>query len=227
VGSRFGTRVGIASALLIASSPPFLIQLAEPSPDLPAAAAWTIAVAYVTGGKPRHAVSSGVAAAIAILFVPGLFRLAAVIALFILFRPERTRAQRTRAAMTYIAAAAATYVLGAVLFAAGNLQPASANYLEREFEGLFGWLAGADLVLVALALLAPVVLPGAVTVLLLGMCVVTAVIYLPSVSLAHWSSVRGLLPALPLAFVLGTAVVDAAWRRWILPRRKALEMVRR
>ena len=51
-GSRFGARVGVASAGLAACSPVFLYQLVQPMSDVPAAACWMLAVAAVTGNAP-------------------------------------------------------------------------------------------------------------------------------------------------------------------------------
>jgi hypothetical protein len=217
----------MASALLTAASPLFLLQLVQPSAELPAAAAWTIAVACVTSARPRHVMWSGVAAAMAVLFVPPLFRMAAVIALFILFRPERTRSQRTQAALAYIGAAVAGYGAGAVVLAvfSGDYTAfqASTKGLESDFDGLLRWLTATDLAIAGLALLAPVILPGALSVLLLVLCAVNVIVYLPNLSVEPWSSLKGLLPGLPLVFVLGAAVIDAAWRRWISPGRKVLQ----
>jgi hypothetical protein len=102
-GSRFGARIGLASALLTAASPAFLYQAVQPMSDVPAAAMWMVAVACVTGAKPRHLVTAGLATSAAILIRPNLLPLGIVIGLFLLFRPERQWSQRMRDAAMYAA----------------------------------------------------------------------------------------------------------------------------
>src|SRR5207237_8404761 len=48
LGARFGARVGLASALLVACSPAFLFQLMQPMSDVPATALWLLALAFAT-----------------------------------------------------------------------------------------------------------------------------------------------------------------------------------
>ena len=48
VGTRFGPHIGLASACMAACSPVFLYQLMQPMSDVPAAALWMAAVAFVT-----------------------------------------------------------------------------------------------------------------------------------------------------------------------------------
>ena len=48
-GSRYGSRIGVAAAVLTAASPAFLYQVMQPMTDVPAAALWMLAVAAATG----------------------------------------------------------------------------------------------------------------------------------------------------------------------------------
>ena len=173
-----------------------------------------VAVAYATDVKPRHAVWSGLATALAVVVMPQLFRLAAAIALFILFRPERTRAQARKAMLSYAVAAVAGYGLAFAL-ADGAAFQGSVDFLERDFGLYVRWLMWLNVAIAGLAALSPVLLPGALTMLFLGLFVVNVVLSLPSVSVQEWTSLTELLPTLPLLVVLGVASIDAVWRRWI------------
>jgi hypothetical protein len=70
---------------------------------------------------------------------------------------------------------------------------------------------------VALALLAPWLLPGGLTALFLAMCAVNLVLYVPYVVFDDWSYLRFLLPTIPLVLILVVAVLDAALRRLRVP----------
>ena len=52
--------------------------------------------------------------------------------------------------------------------------------------------------------------------------VINVALYLPFLRVEHWTSFRTMLPTLPLLFVLGAAVTDTIWWRWISPRRHRL-----
>lgn len=240
VGARFGTRVGLAAALLTASSPVFLYQVVQPMSDVPAAALWTTAAAAALGTGRRHALWSGVAASGAILMRPNLVPIGFVIGLYHAVRPERSWHHRLRATLTYAAAAAPGCVAVAALQTTFYGSPFASGY--GSFEALFaadhvwpnlqryaGWLLDAHTPAVALALLAPVMLPGAVGGLLLGMFAVNLALYLPYIEFEHWSFLRFLLPTLPLVFVLLAGVVDAAAARlaWAMEQRRSTAPARR
>src|SRR5688572_9957497 len=70
VGSRYGARIGMAAALLTASSPVFLYQVVQPMSDVPAAALWMLAVACATGTRPRSVLWSGLLTSAAFLVRP-------------------------------------------------------------------------------------------------------------------------------------------------------------
>ena len=78
--------VGLAAAWLVAASPTQLFMLMAPMSDVPAAAAWATSVACALGRTPFSAVAAGTAAAIAILIRPNLAPLAAVIAIWMVWR---------------------------------------------------------------------------------------------------------------------------------------------
>lgn len=223
-GSRFGSRVGLASAVLVACSPPFLYQLMQPMSDVPAAALWIVAVAAATGTKPRAPVVAGLATAAAILMRPNLVPMALPIGLFILLRPERSWHERLQGAARYAAAAApgaiaiafiqrefygsalrSGYGSLAVFFSADHVAPNIARYVS--------WMSQAHTAAWLLALAAPFLLPGPLTVLLISLFLVNVASYLPFAVFEDWSYLRYLLPTIPLMLILTVAVVDAVCRR--------------
>src|SRR5262249_5897406 len=72
--------VGLAAAWIVATSPTLLFMAIAPMSDVPAAAAWAVAIACVLGETRVSAIAGGVAAAIAIMIRPNLAPLAAVLA---------------------------------------------------------------------------------------------------------------------------------------------------
>jgi hypothetical protein len=197
--------------------------------DVPAAALWLVAIAAAIGTRPRHAAVAGAASSAAILVRPNLVPLGFVIGLFLLLRPERTWRARLRAAATYAAwsvpgclAVAAIqqqfygsplssgYGSLATLFAVDHVAPNAARYAS--------WLWQALTPAVALAALAPLLLPGPLVALLTALFAVNAALYLPYVVFDDWGYTRFLLPTIPLLLIMVAAVADAMWRRLRLPR---------
>ena len=220
VGARFAPRVGVAAAALIAASPVFLYQVVQPMSDVPAAALWVLAVACASGTARRHALTAGLATSAAVLMRPNLVPLGMVIGLFLALRPERSWPQRWRSAAVYAAWSApgclavaliqqsfygspfaSGYASYSVLFSAAHVAPNAARYA--------GWLWTSHAPAIVLALLAPVLLPGAFTTLLLGLFAANVALYLPYVVFGDWSYLRFLLPTIPLILVLAAAVLDA------------------
>ena len=92
VGLRLGaSRAGLAGAWLTATSPAFLYTLVLPWSDVPAAAAWTIALYCLLGTTLWTAVAAGVAAGIAILIRPNLVWAAGILGLWFAVRLWRDR----------------------------------------------------------------------------------------------------------------------------------------
>jgi hypothetical protein len=230
-GSRFGARIGLVSAVLVAASPIVLYQAVQPMSDVPAAALWMAAVAAATATGRWHAAWSGLAAAAAILVRPNLLPLGVAIGLYLLFRPERTWRQRVAGGGQYAACAAvgcagvalvqqmffgsafdSGYGSLDTLFSADNLAANARLYVERLWQ--------AHTPAIFLAALAPFLLPGALAVLFLAMAVANLAVYLPYLPFPEWSYLRFLLPTLPLLLILLAAAVDAvAARAWLRLRR--------
>jgi hypothetical protein len=97
---------GLAAAWIVATSPTLLFMVIAPMSDVPAAAAWAVAIACALGQTRRSAIAGGVAAAIAIMIRPNLVPLAAVLAIWIWWRdrddgdPKRVALHPLRTART-------------------------------------------------------------------------------------------------------------------------------
>jgi hypothetical protein len=224
VGGRFGARIGVAAAALVAGSPIFLYQLVQPMSDVPAAALWMLAVACATGTTRRHSTAAGLAASAAIVVRPNLLPLGVVIGLFLLCRSERSWRVRMRSAAEYAACCvpgclavvaiqqalhgspfASGYGPADELFALANVAPNATRYPR--------WLFETQTPLIAIAALAPAVLPGALTWLFASLVIVNLGIYLPYKVFDDWSFLRFLLPTVPLLLILLVAVLDSVCRR--------------
>ena len=226
VGSRFGARVGLLSSVLVATSPIVLYQAIQPMSDVPAAALWMVAVACATGTSRRSSLWSGLATSAAILVRPNLVPLGITIGLFLLLRAERTWLHRLRSAAVYALASAPGCIIVAFTqdafygspFASGYGSLAalfSIRHVTSNVGRYLGWLGSTHTPVIALALLAPWLLPGGLSVLALAMFLVNLVLYVPYVVFDDWSYLRFLLPTIPLLLILLVAVVDA----WLRQRR--------
>ena len=224
VGRRFGSRIGLASSALVASSPVFLYQLVQPMSDVPAAALWMLAVAFTTATTRHHGAMAGLAASAAILVRPNLLPLGVVMGLFLLLRPERRWRARLYDAVEYAACCvpgcllvvliqqalhgspfASGYGPADTIFALSNVIPNAARYPA--------WLIETETPFIAIAAVAPFLLPGGLTWLLGGLILVNLGLYLPYAVFEDWSYIRFLLPTLPLVLILAVAVLDGVCRR--------------
>lgn len=228
VGARFGARVGVLSSVLVAVSPIVLYQAIQPMSDVPAAALWMIVVAAVTGTSRRSTLVGGLATSAAIIMRPNLLPLGLAIGVFLLVRPERTWRERFRMATTYAICCAPGCLIVAITQHAFYGSPLSSGYgslaalfsishVAPNLGRYIGWLWSTHTAAVALALLAPWLLPGWLTALCLTMCLVNLALYVPYVVFDDWSYLRFLLPTIPLVLILVVAVLDAILRRLRVP----------
>ncbi|MEQ1575173.1 MAG: glycosyltransferase family 39 protein [Vicinamibacterales bacterium] len=236
VGSRFGPRVGLASAVLATCSPAFLFQVIQPMSDVPAAALWLLAVACATSTKRRGPLAAGLVASAAILMRPNLVPLGLTIGLFLAFRPERTWRARGAAAAIFGAACVPGCLAVAMIQWTFHGSPLRSGY--GALDGLFAfahvapnaqryasWLWQTHSPLLLLAVVAPIVLPGWLSRLLATLVLVTLACYLPYTVFDDWWYLRFLLPAIPLLLVLTVATIDALAQRATrhsAPRRAAV-----
>ena len=208
LGTRYGTRVGVASALLVASSPIVVFARVNPAGDLLAAAALMTSVAAATGTKKRHARAAGLAAAAAIALRPGVVIAALPQAVFLLLRPERPWTQRWRAVLEYALPCVVALLVVVTLHVEAVLA-AGAGAVAVSLPSFY-------LLPIALALATPFLLPGALTLLLIVSVAVDGAVLIGGVQSAP--GVITLLTAAATTTVLAMAALDAAWRLCRLPR---------
>jgi hypothetical protein len=216
VGRRFNDRVGVCAALLTACSPIVLFQLMQPMSDVPAAAWWVLAVAFVLGLRRRDVVLAGLASAAAIVTRPNLLPIGFVIGLFVLLRPERRWRATLLDGAAYAAAVAPGCAAVALIQQLFYGSPFSSGYgdvgtlfaIEHVHPNTFRyaqWLLDSHTPAVALAFVAPF---GSVTVLALAIAAVNLACYLPYSVFDDWWYLRFLLPSVPMVMVLMVAGID-------------------
>lgn len=241
VGRRFNDRVGLSAALLTACSPIVLFQLMQPMSDVPAAAWWMLAVAFVLGPRRRDVVFAGLASAAAIVTRPNLLPIGFVIGLFVLLRPERRWRATLLDGTAYAAAVAPGCAAVALIqqlfygspFGSGYGEVGTLFAIEHVRPNTFRyarWLLDSHTPAVALAFVAP--LDSArdrpvqsVTVLALAIVAVNVACYLPYNVFDDWWYLRFLLPSVPLLIVLMVAGIDRLVRRFPDRLRGALVLV--
>lgn len=231
VGSRISPAVGLASALVTASSPVVLYQLIQPMSDVPAAAFWMLAVACATSARRldlaparRGGLAAGIFAGVAILVRPNLVPLGFVVGLYLLWQPGLAWRQRLAAGTVYaLGCAVGCVAVGAIQqyfygspFASGYGQAGDLFSMTRVASNLSryaAWLIEVQTPLVLLAAAAPFVLAGPLTALCAAFVLVNLALYLPYLEFDDWSYVRFLLPSIPVLIVLMLGALDALVRR--------------
>jgi len=132
IGRRVGRPlVGLAAAWIVATSPAVLFMLMAPMSDVPASAAWAVAVACLLGDTRRGALLAGLAASMAILVRPNLVPLAALLALWAGWRDVaigRWRMWSTSRALSFGAAASVGAIAVAVINVRLNGSPFLSGY---------------------------------------------------------------------------------------------------
>jgi hypothetical protein len=216
--------VGLAAAWLVATSPAMLFMLVAPMSDVPAAAAWTIAIACALGGTVAGAAAAGAAAAVAILIRPNLIALAAVVGVWL--------AARGATKMLAFGAAAATGAIavglinarlyGSALRSGYDLTDGFAiAYVWPNIQRYGAWLIAAETPL-PLAGLVALAVPSAALWrteaarraqwLFAAAAAAVWIFYLVYVPWDAWWYLRFLLPAWPL-MAIGAAALAAAVAR--------------
>jgi hypothetical protein len=225
--------VGLAAAWLVATSPTQLFMLMAPMSDVPAAAAWAASVVGAMGSSPFSAFGAGTAAAIAILIRPNLAPLAAVIAIWMVWRsgPAATRSVAPWRAFWFVLPAAAGAIAVGVINARLYGSPLIPGYDLTDAYlwshvlpnvRRYGWWLIAAETPFALAGFAALAVPSAriwrttssreTWSLLGGIGAVIWLSYLLYVPWDAWWYLRFLLPAWPM-MTLGTASIAAALYR--------------
>ena len=225
LGRRLGEpTAGTAAALLVSVSPTFLYQLVQPMSDIPATAAWLLAMWLAIRGTSVTAALSGLVTGLAILIRPNLAPLA-----LLAWTTCAVAARSPRGWLRALVAISAT-VPGVV--ALGALQsvrygsPFASGY--GTFGGLFAlsnvgpnldryprWLFESHTPLIGLFLIAPLWIwrrpreSRALLMILWMFCVAVVAAYLPYLYFQRWewAYTRFLLPALPLMWLLAVSPI--------------------
>jgi hypothetical protein len=226
--SLAGRTVGLSAAVLLATSPTFLIQLVIPMSDVPATAWWALALALLLSERRSAALASGLAVGAAILTRPNLVPLAVLPGGLLAWRAGRERsftglaAQRT---LLFAAGAIPACVIVAIINARLYGSPLSSGY--GSLRDLYGWtnllpnlaryprwLLETQTAVVLLALIAPFAVkardphgnrgfePRAVAVTWMLFVVVVFISYFFYLQFDAWFWLRFMLPAFPPLFAL-------------------------
>lgn len=229
-----GRHAGLAACVLTACSPTLLHMSIWPMSDVPAAAAWTMALAFAMRSGTRAAIASGLFGAATILIRPNLVLLLAVVPVAMLIAGWReARAQALRRVLWFGVAAAPAVIFIAVLNAQLYGSPLRSGYgstaalfswqnLRPNTVRYGSWLLETQTLAILLAAvpLGLRTLPRGARTLLYGTVAVVALSYLFYEPWDAWWYLRFLLPAFPALLVLtvigGGALLGRVWRRGAL-----------
>jgi hypothetical protein len=221
-----GPWAGLIGAILLLTSPTFLLLLVQPMSDVPVTALWAAALWAALGTSRPRALGAGVAAALAVVVRPNLVPLAAIVALMIL--------AHSRARFRDLAVFSAPVLCGAAVIAWLNAlwygSPLRSGYgplagiyaVDRIWPNLrnyFVWVIQAQTPLMLLGLAAPVVGGGmrertrlvVLTTVVFPLAVL--LLYLPYFVFEVWWYTRFLLPAYPPLLAGAGAVIAVGARR--------------
>ena len=246
LGARLaGPWAGLLAAVLIASSPTFLIMLVQPMSDIPTAALWGVALWAALRGGTFSAAGAGAAVAVAIVTRPNVAPLAGVIALIVLCTSPPGPAHKNRAwggpgsarlrDLFWFATAAApgpvaiaflnAYWYGSA-FRSGYGPLAVLYSIDRVWPNLVlytGWLLGAETPFILLGLTAPFIVAKTrdemrlVALVAVVFPAAVLALYLPYFVFEVWLYLRFLLPAYPPLLAGTGAVVVTMLRRMQRP----------
>jgi dolichyl-phosphate-mannose-protein mannosyltransferase len=219
---------GAAAALLLSLSPTFLYQLIQPMSDVPVTAAWLFAIYFARQATLSTAVLSGLAAGVATMIRPNLLPLAGLTWMACVISDTGRRWSRGGAAIA--ATIPGLVTLGAIQSIRYG-SPFASGY--GSFVSLFGWenlwpnleryprwMFETHTPLIALFLFAPLWFvrrreDRSFLLLLWGFALAVVAAYLPYVYFQtfEWTYTRFLLPAIPLMWLLGAALLNLGTTR--------------
>jgi hypothetical protein len=232
IGARIGRPVvGFAAALLVAVSPTTLFMTMNPMSDLPAAAAWTVALFGVLDDSRSQYLLAGIAAALAILIRPNVVPLLGVFAAWVVWRDfaaqRWARPLRARAWWFLIPAAAGALAVAAInarLYGSpfvsgyGNLEYAM-SHLPHNVLSYPALVAATETPIALLGLLTlflPMLWRGGrerqAHWLFAACAIVTAVPYLFLPDTQIWWTLRYWLPAWPAMMIGSVTLVSVLYR---------------
>ena len=227
--------VALGAAILVATSPVFIFQLVQPMSDVPAAAAWTLALVLMAGGRP---VWAGLAMGATLAIRPNLVLLPVSLLAWSLVRDALMPASGRRFGATLrlfaglLPALAGIMCLNEYLYGSPFVTGyGSANALyawgsaARNLANYTSWLIEVETPIVLLAVLyfvAPRHFPQRVPYprLFLGSTIAAVVLsYVFYLSFDAWWYLRFLLPVWPILMLLTVAGIDLPLRIWLRPFR--------
>jgi uncharacterized protein (DUF433 family) len=229
---------GAMAALLLAGSPVFVYQSLVPMSDVPAAACWAAALAFVAS-RPSHrndlagSAAAGCCAALALFIRPNLVLLALAVAAFAMQREDaadRWPARLIAFAAPLAAAGAAfgwmnLHRYGSPLRSGyGNMRTAfAASHVAPNIAHWTGWLTATEtplIVFAAVGVAAAFVAPAGPlsrrsAALIAATTLAVTLSYVGYAPFDEWSYLRFLLPAFPPLLVAMAAAL--LWMRTRLP----------
>ena len=239
MGARLaGPGVGASAAILMATSPPFLLQLVLPMSDIPVTAWWALALALALSESRMTVLVAGLAAGAAILTRPNLIPLAVIPGGLLLWRAVRERDVAGHAVQRFclFAAGALAGCVGVAIvntrtfgspLTSGYGRPESLFLLSNLLPNLARypyWLLQTGTPAILLAFLAPFVVKRASrgasafeprAVVITWGCFIAAVLlsYVFFRQFDDWIWLRYVLPAFPPLFVLVSAALGGLLAR--------------
>jgi hypothetical protein len=213
-----GFLFGAAASVLLATSPPFVLQSLQPMSDVPTAFWWTLAAVLGSNRRLIYSVASAAAVLMAVLTRPNLVPLAIPLVLFVL--AARRREERSYnwigaiiVATGVLVGAAVVAYLNTTLFGAAGSSGYGAprdlyelSYAPVNFVRYTQWLMQTETVLVFAALAGLIALSEKAFVRRWAMFAaadftIVLLSYLFYRPFDNWTYLRFLLPAYPLLFV--------------------------
>ena len=208
-----GPITGLIAAVLFAFSPLFIFHTLEPMSDVPVTAWWLLAWVLAISPTKWAPAGAGLAVSAAVLTRPNLVPLAIVLAAVIAATSPR---------LPRLAWFAAGSIPGCLIVAAINAHlygsPLASGY--GQVSGLYawgrwpenlrryaGWLVELNSPGLLLAFLAPLVTRARFALAMLAFFFLLLLCYLFYFVFDTWPFLRFLLPAIPLLFILASAVV--------------------
>jgi hypothetical protein len=214
LGARVDRPVtGMMAAILVAFSPIFMFHTLEPMSDVPATAWWMLAWVFALSPRRFGPIGSGLAVSAAVLTRPNLAPLAIVILVVV-----AAAAPRARRVVLFAAGALPGCVIIAVINAHLYGSPLLSGYgpvetlyawsrWKRNLQHYTGWLVELNTPGILLAFLAPVAARPRRWIAMLAFFMVLFASYLWYETFDNWPFLRFLLPAIPLLFILTSAVI--------------------
>ena len=227
--------VGLAAAWLVATSPAVLFISMWPMSDVPAAATWAVAVAFLIHETGWAAAAAGLTAALAVLVRPNLAPVLGILIVWVGWRDLTTARWRDRRRVCipwFVLGASIGVIAVMVIYSKlygspfqsgyGNLaEKFATRWIPRNFRNYSEWLISTETPLAMLGLFS-LAFPFArlwttrrardVSWLLAGCAAIVWGSYLAYVTFYDWWYLRFLLPAWPMMAIGSASIVAACYR---------------